>query len=167
MLLHTERFRQGKNSFQERTSPQAPGRVRMLARARTSVERAVTIVSGRRQLAWDRPPQRLPCFVDNLDNPAVNETRLHEIVDCIGRQAVVRVEKKEDIASTCGEASIDTGALATVLGENRADPVAKPLDDFARLVRGTIVHDNDLDIRVRLIERTFNRFGDEPAVIVI
>src|SRR5713101_535145 len=92
----------------------------------------------------------------------------HDSRDRAGIQIVVGVEEHHDVATDCGEASVEGRSMAAVSLPKDSDDTAPVFaDDVTRVVQGGVVDDYDLGRRVRLRERAVDALSQVGRVVEV
>ena len=92
---------------------------------------------------------------------------LEAAFDVVGlRQvAVARHEKQETAFGSLRSGVVRAGGPAVLRMKDRVDAVAERSEDFARRVFRAVVDDDDLDVRVGLVEDRFDSAADRPFAV--
>ena len=84
--------------------------------------------------------------------------------DPLGRlreQYVVGIENEEDLAAAALEAGVQRRSLSALLLQHYLDPVLEAIQDIARLIRGAVVDDDDMDLGMGLRAGALDRLAAE------
>src|SRR5687768_14556700 len=119
-------------------------------------------------------PARPPCPGRDLADVAVTDVHYRRILknlqlrlDLVRRENVMAVEQLNEAAAGSRDTTVVSGGPVQVWLPDEAHPAGiKSRHLVAGLVGGTVVHDDHLDVPVRLIECAFDRDFEIGPVVV-
>ncbi len=94
----------------------------------------------------------------------------HDALDLIAQKEIIRIEQRDNFPPAGGIGGVESGGLSAIRLADQ--PQARVLlfvlfDHANRVVRRPIISNDELDVRVRLIESALDRFADVAGVVVI
>jgi hypothetical protein len=77
----------------------------------------------------------------------------------VGKQIIIGVEKDNDLSPARCEPRVECRGLAAILLEYQDDSAPVAGGNFPRVVGGAVIHQNDLDMRIRLSQGAVYRLA--------
>ena len=132
------------------------------------VDEGVRVVESSQVSLLDDPPARIHRGHVGPDhsNVAVRAKQLHLRIELPGQKCVVRVEQRNELSASVCEAVIPGGGNAAIRLVQVANLRPVTLHDALRIVRRSVIDDDDLHVLIALAEHALDRRTDNAGAIV-
>ncbi len=132
------------------------------------VDEGVRVIECPQVSLLDDPPARIHRGHVGPDHPnvRVRAQHLYLRVELPGEKRIVRVEQRDELATSVREAVIPRGGDAAIRLVQVANLRPVALHDTLRIVRRSVIDDDDLHVLVALAEHALNCRADDAGAVV-